>query len=199
MWESSFMRLLKDFYTDTSFCSDGVFSIAELSACALDGDVSLVDFTYVLNDCHQDTYSRARIVGSCVDGRCVVASWSAAWVHGAIAYAPLQHTVALRDGLRIRLSPDRRYDIAQMSFDASDVMGTYGAFVTTPLRTAIDLARFTPSDVRLRGALISLLWNAQVSFVEVQDVIERGNNLPYKQRAYRRLSDVLTFMAELPG
>ena len=185
------MGLLHDFYTPLTVAYAGDFTIAELSACALDGDVSRVDFAYVLSDCPEDVSSRARIILSRVDERCVVASWSAAWVHNAILCTPEQHTVALRGGLRLRLASDLRYDIAQMSFEATDVMGTLGAFVTTPLRTAIDLARFVSSDRRLQGALMVLLRAAKANNDDVRNVLERGKNLPYKQRAYRRLNAAL--------
>lgn len=185
------MRLLDDFFAPASVTAREAFTVAELSACALDGELFGVDAAYILCDWPSDFISRARIVVSRVDERCVVAGWSAAWVHDAVAQPPAQHTVALRDGLRIRLSPDRRYGIAQMSFDQSDVMGPVGAFVTTPLRTAIDLARFVSQDSRLDDVLVALMRRAQATSKDVRDVLNRGTNLPYKQRAYRRLEAAL--------
>jgi hypothetical protein len=185
------MALLQDFYSAVSLSVPSSFSIAELSACTLDGEFALVDSGFVLSDSPDSAVMRARIVVSRVDARAVVASWSAAWVHGAIFNAPPRHTVALRDGLRLRLSPEHRYDIAQMAFEPQDVEGSLGAYVTTPLRTAIDLARFTSEDPRLEGALMTLLSMASATEEDVSDVLERGNNLPYKQRAYRRLRAAL--------
>lgn len=185
------MRLLHDFFPPSTGAAREAFPIAELSACALDGELFQVDAAYLLCDYPSDVTSRARVVVSRVDERCIVASWSAAWVHAAIARPPAQHTVALRDGLRIRLSPDLRYDIAQMSFDKSDVMGSVGAFVTTPLRTAIDLARFVSHDSRLDDALVALMRGSQATTQDVRNVLNRGLHLPYKQRAYRRLEATL--------
>lgn len=193
------MPLLHDFYTGSLDGAPGDFSIAELSACALDGDVSRVEFAFVLSDIPEGWVSRARIILSRVDERCVVAGWSAAWVHSAVPCAPEQHTVALRDGLRIRLAPELRYSIAQMSFEPVDVTGTLGAFVTSPLRTAIDLARFSAADKRLRDSLIFLLRAAKATSQDVHDVLERVNNLPYKQRAYRRLAAALESVDQAEG
>jgi hypothetical protein len=172
------------------------FSLAELSACALDGDLFPIDVAYVLSDLPDDVEVRARIITSHVDNRCVAAGWSAAWVHGATQRSPSRHTVALRNGLRLRLSPALHFDIAQMSFEAQDVAGTVGAHRTTPLRTAIDLARFVSEDVRLTAALANLLRMPQAAaegWPGVCQALERGRNLPYKQRAYRRLKEALAF------
>jgi hypothetical protein len=172
------------------------FSLAELSACALDGDLFPIDVAYVLSDLPDDVEVRARIITSHVDNRCVAAGWSAAWVHGATQRSPSRHTVALRNGLRLRLSPALHFDIAQMSFEARDVAGTVGAHRTTPLRTAIDLARFVSEDVRLTAALATLLRMPQAAaegWPGVCQALERGRNLPYKQRAYRRLKEALAF------
>jgi AbiEi antitoxin C-terminal domain len=193
------MRLLDDFLAPSSVSARETFTVAELSACALDGELFPVDAVYVFCDLPSDVTSRARIVISRVDERCVVAGWSAAWVHDAIDRPPAHHTVALRDGLRIRLSPDRRYGIAQMSFDKSDVMGVIGAHVTTPLRTAIDLARFVSQDSRLDDVLVALMRCAQATARDVRKVLNRGTNLPYKQRAYRRLGAALATLENARG
>ncbi len=167
------MRLLEDFYIK------GSFSLAELMACVRDGEMSTVDSGFILSDVPDDIWVRARVVGSVVDARCIAASWSAAWVHGAIQEPPVRHTVALRDGLRMRFAPGQRYDIAQMSFDRVDVMGGEGSYVTTPLRTAIDLARFVDGDERLEGALCFLLQTAQAGPGDFHSVLERVRNLPH--------------------
>lgn len=169
------------------------FSIAELSACCLDGEMWSVHSAYVLSDFPDSVAVRARIVGEPVDPRCVAVSWSAAWIHGAITRAPQQHTVALRDGLRLRFDPNQGYGIAQMSLEPRDVIGPAGAHVTTPLRTAIDLARFTGNDTRLTGALNALMTTAGATLKDAERVLNRGRNLPYKVRAYRRLGQALAF------
>ena len=181
------MATLHDFFLDVDF------SVAELSACALDGELWAIDADYVLGDFPDGATVRAEVVVSPVDPRCVAASWSAAWVHGAIAHAPRQHTVALRDGLRLRFSPGQRYDIAQMSFAPTDVCGMVGAYVTTPLRTAVDLARFAREDSRLLCTLAHLMATAGASLKDAKDVLDRGRHLPYKVRAYRRLEAALAF------
>ncbi len=181
------MHLLPDFLTHRDF------NIAELSACSLDGEVAALDSAYLLNDVPDDQIFRARIVGMAVDHRCIAASWSAAWVHGAIQIPPHLHTVALRDGLRLRFDPAKRYNIAQMSFSHRDVSGTPGAYVTTPLRTAVDLARFTGHDPRLSPALVFLLSLAKAQEGDVREILERANHLPHKRRAYRRLGEALAF------
>ena len=170
---------------------DGEFSVAELSACAIDGELWGIDASYVLGDCPDVVAVRARCVCAPVDARCVAASWSAAWIHGAILDAPARHTVALRDGLRLRFSPDQRYDIAQMAFTSSDVMGTLGSYVTTPLRTAVDLARFTRPATGLLPALAHLMATAGATLSDAQRVLDRGRHLPYKVRAFQRLEDAL--------
>jgi len=181
------MRLIPDLLSPLDF------NIAERSACTLDGEMSAVGNFHIVSDLPDDFLLRARIVGLPMDRRCITASWSAAWVHGAIPFPPLQHTVALRDGLRLRFDPAKRYTITQMSFFAGDVMGSPGAFVTTPLRTAIDLARFSTGEPRLSTTLNQLVGLAQTDMASVSEVLERANHLPYKQRAYRRMASALAF------
>lgn len=181
------MNLLPDLLTLQDF------TIAELSACSLDGELMALDNAYICTDMPDGKMVRARAVGLNVDRRCVTASWSAAWVHGAISFPPLLHTVALRDGLRLRFDPVKRYNIAQMSFGVADVEGTPGAYVTTPLRTAVDLARFTAQDPRLTSALIFLLRLAKAQEEDVSAILERAQHLPHKKRAYRRLGAALAF------
>jgi hypothetical protein len=181
------MPILHDLFINVDF------STAELSACLLDGEMWPLDSAYILSDCPDSVALRARIVDERVDSRCVAVGWSAAWIHGAITGAPRQHTVALRDGLRLRFDPAQGYGIAQMSLESTDVMGPAGALVTTPLRTAIDLARFTASDKRLSRTLAQLMKTAGATLKDAERVLNRGRNLPYKLRAYRRLGQALAF------
>jgi hypothetical protein len=181
------MNLLPDLLTHQDF------TVAELSACSLDGEVTAIDNAYIITDMPEGKAVRARAVGHNVDDRCVAASWSAAWIHDAIPFPPLLHTVALRDGLRLRFDPAKRYSIAQMSFGLADVEGSPGAYVTTPLRTAVDLARFTAQDARLTPALMCLLRLAKAQAEDVSEILERAQHLPHKKRAYRRLGAALAF------
>jgi hypothetical protein len=180
------MRLLPDIFSVDSF------NIAELHACVRDGEMFALDTDFILSDSPDDAVSRVRVVCRPVDPRFVATGWSAAWIHHAIAAAPARHTVALRDGLRLGFGPQLHYDLSQMAFESEDVTGSSGQFVTTPLRTAIDLARFEPDSDLLVPVLAMLLAQAGAKMTDITAVIERGRNLPHKQRAYRLLAEGLT-------
>lgn len=179
------MLLLPEILTRDSF------NIAELSACLRDGELMGLDAAYILSDSPDDSATRAKVVCHNLDPRFVAAGWSAAWVHFAVPFAPRRHTVALRDGVRLRLEPDQRLDLAQMSYWDDDVVGKPGSFVTSRLRTAIDLARFESSDSDVRAPLQALVSHSGATMTDVQSVLERRLHLPHKQRAYRRLADAL--------
>jgi hypothetical protein len=169
------------------------FNIAELQACALDGDIHRTGNGYLLSDYPESSLGRAKSLGFLVDERCVLALWSAAWVHSAVDWQPQRHTVALRNGVRLRLPVDLHYDIAELALADSDVWGTAGALFTSPLRTAVDLARFIQDDSRLGPALRRLLHLAHATLNDYGPFLERVIHLPHKQRAYERLAAALAF------
>jgi hypothetical protein len=181
------MRLLPDVFTVETF------NIAELYACVRDGEMFAVDSAFVTCDLPVTPVTRLHVVCGDLDPRFVVAGLSAAWVHQVIHDAPARHCVALRDGLRLRLDPESHYDLTQMSFAPDDVWELGGRFVTTPLRTAIDFARFDADHYDLNRVLAELLSLARADMSAIRAVIERGRHLPFKQRAYKRLEAALAF------
>jgi len=117
---------------------------------------------------------------------------TAAWVWGARESVParLEFCVDLRARARPPASPSTT--VREVVLVPEDV-ATLGSFrVTTPLRTAVDLARvrdaFAEADVDAVRRLAAL---ARFDLGDCRAAMNRGRNLPAKHRALQRLGECL--------
>lgn len=120
-------------------------SEAERAAVRLDGDAFALGLAVVPIGAWVDAALRAASLKSAVAHHgLVVASCTAAWVHGATPTLPNPLTLAvdLRDGRRTRaVHPAPR----EVRFVDGDVQVLGGVRTTTPFRTAFDLACYSPA------------------------------------------------------
>lgn len=160
--------------------------------------VEVLDGTYLPADLVGDRRLRVAALGPAVVGAGPVALRAAAWLHGAPT-APRTVDVLAPRGAGPRAAA-RGLRPRRLAWRETDVTHLYGVAVTTPLRTAVDLARTGsgPSPARGRsepepgdvGALGWLL-STTVDVEAVSGRLDEDGPLPGTDRA-RRLLEQLT-------
>ena len=162
---------------------------AELWAARLDGELFQIGACFTPIDEIEQPAHRASVVHAGLSGRLIAEQRSAAWVWGAFSVAPLHHQLCVAMDARVGHEVSRSVTVREVVIDAREVM-TVGEFrVTAPLRTIIDLARFSPvfsgEDERTVRYLMSRFG---VGFDACIDDLNARRNLPGKNRAHARLS-----------
>ena len=158
-----------------------LFAPAELSALRLDGDCFAVGPAAVAADAPLDSAVRAARYGL------VAADQLAAWVHGAISRppSPVRFAIDLVDGVRTRTPP---VPPREVRFERADLTVIAGLRLTTPLRTALDLARleerFDRSAAAAVGHLLSL---AGIPPADAAEALAAAPPAPDKRRGIHRL------------
>jgi hypothetical protein len=178
--------------------SPAEFPLAELGALRLDGDVyALADGFCILGQ-PEDPALRARAVLGARSGRLIAELGTAAWIWGASPTMPLLHELCADHALRSRPADRTAVSVREVRFDPSDVVSLDGARVTTPLRTAVDLARFRPEFTDADADVVREL--ARLGAFSVDHCVELMNrrpNLLEKRRARARLLAALGAQPEL--
>ena len=163
---------------------------AELHAARLDGELFAVDDRFSPIDEIECAGYRARSLLPTPSSRLVAERETAAWILGATDRPPERHQVCTNIAARVRVLSEMRLDVREVVIDDSEILTVGGLRVTMPLRTAIDIARFSrdfgPEDCVMIGALMAL------GAFGVQDcaaAMNRRRNLPRKQRALARIRE----------
>lgn len=164
--------------------------LPELHAARLDGEL----YPLAAGFCPVDARDHARTrAGAALAGRStrlIAELGTAAWVWGATDGPPAVLEFCTRLDARARLSPTPLAVVRELVLDPDDVVDL-GARVTSPLRTAVDLARFRPvlhpvdADAILRLAALGGFGPAQTV-----ELLDRRRNLHGKRRAKERLAAV---------
>ena len=164
--------------------------LSELWAACCDGElVPLSSSAFVFADVPQTPVVRALAVRPVLARRTIIERHSAAWVHGALTTPPRLHTIAVR--YANRSSASRRLAIVrEVALRPGDTMTIGGIEVTTPLRTAVDLARDRAFDAQRDSPVIARLL-ASSGLPECRSYFEAARNLPHKARALDRITDAL--------
>jgi hypothetical protein len=159
--------------------------LAERCAVRLDGDGFALGNGLIAADEPDGPDQRAASVAA--DARrhgLVLGGWTAAWVHGG--------TDRLRRPLDLQTDSDggprtKLLRIRQVAFGARDVLVLRGVRVTTPLRTAVDLARLElelPEEAL--GAVAHLVRLSGLTWVQAVAAVAATPGAPGKQRALSR-------------
>jgi hypothetical protein len=166
--------------------------LAERMAARLDGEL----FAFADGHCAIDEVERPALRLAAVLGarprRLIAELDTAAWVWGARLSTParLEFCVDLRARARPPATP--LTTVREVVLTPEDVAALGPHRVTTPLRTAVDLARiredFTPEDA---GAVRRLAALGDVDLAACRAFMDRGRNLPAKRRALERLGECL--------
>ena len=165
------------------------FPSAELRALVLDGEAYRVDDCVATVDELPTPVLRAEALGIQLPGRLIAEQHSAAWIWGAQLDPPLRHEVCADIGARTRPSPELHLRVREVIILHEDVATLAGLRVTTPMRTAIDLARFveewSDDDAQVLRELLRL---GEFSVLDCARTMNRRRNLPAKKLALERLA-----------
>lgn len=175
---------------------------AELSSARLDGEIYAAGDSWCPIDVIDGPATRARAISLLVPVTIVAERSSAAWIYGLIP-EPVCHELRLSSHARRHVAPSVRLRVREVRDPLAETLDLEGVRVTTPLRTAVDLALCRhqtdgdPDDERLIWLLAALLryggcpdirdtlsrsapahsptgLRAQDRFTAAQSLIERG-------------------------
>ena len=171
----------------------GGLSEVELQAAVLDGECYRLGDAYLPIGVQPTIEARAAAAIGIRSPRLVAALATAAWVWGVLPAppAPGEYLVDIRARWRPP-APDRLH-VTESVLRPGDVVRFGDAAVTSPLRTAVDLARFRSEFAAAEAALVRQLAElGGFGLAEAVDAMERGRNLHGKREAARRLRSALS-------
>jgi hypothetical protein len=165
------------------------FPAPELAALVLDGEVYKVDDCVAPLDEVSGPPLRAAALGAELPPRLIAEQHSAAWVWGAQPFPPERHEVCADITARTRPALGALLAVREVVLLHEDTAVLSGLAVTTPMRTAIDLARFVPewndAESVILGALLDL---GGFDVLDCARAMNRRRNLPNKRLALERLA-----------
>lgn len=163
---------------------------SELFAAQLDGEVYRVGDCFSPIDEIEQCSHRAKALLALVPGKLIAEQRTSAWVLGALVHPPSQHQFCTDIGARIRPTGLVATTIREVVIERADLTWCAGLELTTPLRTAVDIARFSSvlvgEDLRMIRTLMQL---GRFGVDECRTVLDRRRNLPNKRRALARLEE----------
>lgn len=130
--------------------------LAELSSARLDGEVFPLAESWFAIDEIDAPQTRALAAGALVPARAIAERATAAWIYGLVP-EPFRHEFCADPGARVHVGPSPRLRLREVRFSPADSCTIGGLRVTTPLRTAVDLARCTRHDSPELTALLAAL------------------------------------------
>lgn len=173
------------------------FSLAELCAMALDGVVCpVVGKTFRPATLAETPELRAAAVSHHIPAslahRAVVAQLSAAWVYGCAPPPEIFSLVVDNDGNSVCAPPFCGCSIRQVYLNALDVVSLGSVPMTSPLRTAQDVARTAALPVA-RAVLTSMSRHAalQCPLEHISQALAAAAHVPGKRRAQALLQDMM--------
>lgn len=179
-------------------CSD--LPEAELHAAKLDGEVFAVGECFSPVDEVIGPAHRARSLAAVLPARMIAEQHTAAWVFGATDVPPPRPELCTDIDARARPASLAVLAVREVVIESSEFCWMGGMRVTTPLRTALDLARFSarfgPGE---RKAIAMLARLGRFGLADCIEAIESRRNLPLKHRALPRLQAAFSASAPREG
>jgi hypothetical protein len=170
--------------------SQSEFSAPELGALVLDGEGYRVDDCVAPIDEIAAPALRAAALAAQLPARLIAEQHSAAWIWGAQPQPPLRHEVCADITARARPVAGAPLAVREVVLLHDDTAPIGGILVTTPMRTAIDLARIVEEwDDHEREIVRALLQLAGCGILDCARLMNRRRNLPNKRIALARLAD----------
>jgi len=165
------------------------FPAPELGALVLDGEAYRIDDCVAPVDEIEGPGLRAAALAAELPPRLIAEQHSAAWIWGAQASPPRRHEVCADITARARPAHGALLSVREVVLLHDDTALLAGLLVTTPMRTAIDLARFVPEWNSDEAAIVrTLLELGRCSILDCARVMNRRRNLPGKLIALERLA-----------
>lgn len=167
------------------------FSLAELSAARLDGEVVAVDDGFTPVDRPETMLLRLQSLAPLLGDRVIVERQSAVWVYGLRPFPPLRHEGCVPVGARFRQPNTARLHIREVVIAEADIARHPTGAITSMLRTAVDLARTTPRfDPPSIEQLTALIDRAGITLEQCLAYLETAYHLPHKIRAAERFAAI---------
>lgn len=161
---------------------------AELGAARLDGEVFAIDECFSPIDEIEGREHRAMAIRQSFPARLIAERLSAAWVLGATPHPPRRHQFCVPIDSRVRPQVSPRFTVREVVIGEGDMLTLAGQVVTTPLRTIVDLARFSPEfGTAERAAVAMLLYLGGLELRECREQILGRRKLPGKTVTLARL------------
>lgn len=168
---------------------------AELHAARLDGELVTIDECFCPVDGIDSAELRGRAVAAIVPSRLIAEQRTAAWILGALDHPPARHQLCADSGARYRTLGKPRFAVREVILDDGATLEVGGIRVTTPLRTAVDLARFADDFDGVRQTVVRLARIGQFTVNDAAADLDRRRHLPGKVRALSRLRGALRLSA----
>jgi hypothetical protein len=172
-----------------SVLSRSEFSLPELRSLVLDGEAYRIDDCVAAIDEVARPALRAAALAAELPARLIAEQHSAAWIWGAQPLPPVRHEVCADITARARPVLGALLTVREVVLLHEDTVELSGILVTTPMRTAIDLARFiarwNDDEATIVGTLLQL---GNCSVLDCARVMNRKRNLPGKRIALERLA-----------
>ena len=136
------------------------FAEAELAALRLDGEVYRLDNCVVPIDEVPSVLLRGASLATVFPTSLIAERRSAAWVWGALDSPPTRHEACTGMDKRTRPPGAQRFLLREVVIGVGDTVSLAGMTLTTPIRTAVDLARtggtFDRDDEVVLGRLMAI-------------------------------------------
>ncbi|KAA9151476.1 hypothetical protein F6B41_18205 [Microbacterium lushaniae] len=163
-------------------------SQAELSAACLDGHLIALGEGFVPADLIETAPLRAASLTALLGDALAASHLSAAWVYDGVDDPPARHSVQRAVLQRLHHVIDRRVIYHDPRIGAGDLRRVGGVLVTTPARTAADLAR-TPGDGHPEGLRS---WSARDPEVAELGLswLAAHPRIPHRRRAVELLAEL---------
>jgi len=175
-----------------NFIALGQLSRVELDAARLDGDVYRLGDDYLPIDTIETPAHRLRAALAGLPEGLAAERGTAAWVWGALPRPPAVAELCVVAPSRVRLDVVPPVVLREVVLPPEDLVRLAGAAVTSPLRTALDLARtregWTEGDT---AALARLAELGRFRLEEAVARLSRPARLPGMARARLRLREAL--------
>lgn len=169
---------------------------AELCAARLDGELYRLGTGFCLIDELEDSVRRAHALAIMLPARMIAEQRTVAWVLGLVDALPRPLELCTRSDARQRSPWPSETNVREVVIADDELVSLGGLTMTSPLRTAIDLARFSePFEDAERTIIRGLASGASgatgFSLAEATMTIGERRNLPLKRRAIERLASSL--------
>ncbi|QAY61269.1 hypothetical protein ET475_15625 [Microbacterium protaetiae] len=165
---------------------DERLSVAELAAACLDGHLVALGDAYIPADAVETPALRGGSLRPLLGDTLAATTLTAAWIHGAAPSPPARYRVQRATDYRLHHVIDRRLDYHDTPVPMRDLVRIGGVWVTTAVRTLIDLAR-AGSEADCAAAQ-TLLRGGEVTVGESMRWLEQAGPVRGKRQARARLA-----------
>ncbi len=121
---------------------------------------------------------------------------SALWVLGATSAPPRQVCLAGLDGTRLYVGRGKA-QVRELNISRADCLSFGNRLVTTPERTAADIARHSPDDDMAMQDLTDLAQLPGFASAQALAILARTVHLPFARRARQRLAAALAHAVDV--